>query len=302
MESINNGIINLIYVLQNLDNIEGDIEVGVSGTLISYNNNIYIISIHNGYPIKKIIINDMTFTNFTICAWCDLIIIPYNIVNDIFVFKQFVKKQMEPEDKYFVKTCKLKYINNIFTNIGFIPSNPIIMYNCLRGIEDIEVGVPIYNDKNRLVGIVSRVFNNDIYCVPINYILRAMEKRDNTKLYSLNEDLETITKINNYKIICDKIYCTLHKIYVPIDTFIAIHGDNNAYFYATSDSNRIKKINVIESSSNLINNNLLLENNNIKISYGLITLLQILNEHDLLINISKKNINNIKWNGYDIIN
>ena len=59
--------------------------------------------------------------------------------------------------------------------------------------ECIEPGTPIYNDKNKLAGIVAKTIKNnfhiDIYCVPVNYILKAMTKIDNTKLYTLNISL-----------------------------------------------------------------------------------------------------------------
>jgi hypothetical protein len=186
------------------------------------------------------------------------------------------------------------------------------MYNCLKiGANDIEPGMPIYNDKNKLAGIVAKIINNknlndsndyDVYCVPVNYILKAMTKIDNTKLYTLAEDIYNIDKINNYKIICQKIYCNLHKIYIPVETYVAIHGDSLLYLSIIFTNGRYKKVSLYEMNNNMANNNLLVSCNTIKLSYGLITLLHVLEEYELINNINNSNnINNIMWKNYNII-
>jgi hypothetical protein len=307
MEEFNNAIINITYVLKKIKvNEEDNIEINIKGTIVYFNNRTFIISIHNGFPIEKIVINDRIFKNFIICAWCDLVIIPYE-ANNGFVFRYFVKKHMEPTDKYFVNSTKIKYINNIFTNIGFIPENPIIMYNCLKSNENIDTGMPIINEKQKLAGIVSRINlidkDNDnylIYCVPINYILKALMKKDNTKIYSLNEDISNIIKINNFKTICGKIYCILHKMYISVDSYIAINGDINTSFYIKLENGREKKSQLVETNNEMINNNLIINKNNIKLSYGLIALLDAMDESELLEDLLINKINNIKWNNYII--
>jgi hypothetical protein len=308
MEQINNPIINIKYILKKIEvNEEDNIEIDIKGSLVHFNNSTFIISIHNGYPIEKIVINDIILTDFIICAWCDIVIIPYQD-NNYFIFRYFVKKQMEPTDKYFVNSTKLKYINNIFTNIGFIPENPIIMYNCLKSNENIKTGMPIINEKKKLAGIVSRINimdkDNDnyiIYCVPINYILKALMKKDNTKIYSLNEDINNIVKINKFRTVCGKIYCTLHKMYISVDSYIAIHGDINTYFYITLENGRERKSQLVETNNNMSNNNLIINKNNIKLSYGLIALLDAMDESELLEDLLINKINNIKWNDYNIM-
>jgi hypothetical protein len=308
-----NSIINITYVMQDLKLIDTDVEVEMKGVLVDFNSKTFVISVHNGYPIEKVIINNKTFDNFIICAWCDLILIPYhNDTRNLFVFKQFVKKQMEPEDKYYINNninnIRLKFINNILIQIGHIRNNPIIMYNCLKigslnENECIEPGTPIYNEKNKLAGIVSKIINNnshyDIYCVPVNYILKAKTKIDNTKLYTLAEDIYYIEKINNYKIICKKIYCNLHKTYIPVDTYVAIHGDYLIYLSIIFTNGRHKRVSLYEMNNNMSNNNLLVDKNTIKLSYGLITLLHVLEEYELIEKINNNN-DNIMWNNYSI--
>ena len=314
-----NSIINITYVMQDLKFIDTNIEVEMKGILVNFNSKTFIISVHNGYPIEKVIINNKTIDNFIICAWCDLILIPYHdIYSHLFVFKQFVKKQMEPEDKYYINNnnIRLKFVNNILIQIGHIKNNPIIMYNCLKigslnENECIEPGTPIYNEKNKLAGIVAKIINNashyDIYCVPVNYILKAMTKNDNTKLYTLAEDIYYIEKINNYKIICKKIYCNLHKIYIPVETYVTIHGDSSSYLSIVFTNGRHKNVSLYETNNNMSNNNLLVSKNTIKLSYGLIILLHVLEEYELIEKINNHNHSDnnqndyIMWNNYNII-
>ena len=300
----NNQTIKITYIMQDLKHFDTEIEVEMKGSIINFNSKSFVVSVHNGYPIEKVIINNKTFDDFIICAWCDLILIPYdNIFHcDSIAFKQFVKKQLEPEDKYFYNNIKLKYINNIFTPIGDMRCNPIIMYNCFKSdiVLDDCIGAPIYNDKNKLAGIITKIINtNDIYCIPANYILKALVKTNNTKIYSLIEEIDYIEKINNYKIICDKIYCSLHKNYIPVETYVAIHGDVSTYFSIILKNGRCKRVLAFETTNNLINNKLLVNKNIITLTYGLITILHALDEIELLEKINEHN-DNIKWKNYII--
>lgn len=315
----NNQTIEITYILQNLEHLEDKIEIKMNGILINFNSKKFIVSVHNGYPIEKVIIDGKPFEDFIICAWCDLILIPITDDYNLFAFKQFVKKQMEPEDKYFynnnISNIKLKYINNILSPIGDMGCNPMIMYNCLKldtiSETELDIGTPIYNEKNKLAGIIAKIIKNDdidnqinIYCIPVNYILKAIIKTDNTKIYSLAEDIDYIEKINNYKIICNKIYCNFHKMYIPVETYIAIHGDISTYFSIVLKNGRCKRVLPFETNNNLINNKLLVDKNRITLSYGLITLLHALEEIELLekINEHNTNQNDITWNNYIITN
>jgi hypothetical protein len=310
----NKQTIDITFILQNLEYLEDKIEIKMKGIFINFNSKSFIVSVHNGYPIEKVMIDNIIYNNFIICAWCDLILIPTD--DNSFAFKQFVKKQMEPEDKYYINNndinIKLKYINNILIPIGDMICNPMIMYNCLKldTFSDItlDIGSPIYNDKNKLVGIIGKIINNneshyEIYNIPVNYILKAIIKIDNTKIYSLIDDLDNINKIKNYKIICNKIYCNFHKIYIPVETYVAIHGDTSIYFSIELKNGRCKRVLGFETNNNLINNKLLVDKNKIILSYGLISLLHALEEIELLEEIDKHNNEsfNIKWNNYNII-
>ena len=284
--------INITLNLQTIKR-EDEIEIEVAGILINYNKKNYIISVHQGLPIKSIIINNKTYSDYIICAWCDLIIIPSNdSFSDLFVFKQFVKKQMDPLDKLFINNNKAKFINHDFMEIGMIPNNPIIMYNKLE-IDinnNILSGQPIYNMQDKLAGIVSRIDENHIYTIPTNYIFNALNKKDNTIIYSLNEDINNIKKINNYKVICGKIYCSLHKMYIPVDSFVIINSDNIVSLLLKNG----RTINPVLNTTNMYNNynnNLIIKDNVIKFTSGFLHLLKLLGDTCLIKKILMNNIN-----------
>ncbi len=277
--------INITLNLQTIKN-DDEIEIEVAGVLINYNKKDYIISVHQGLPIKSIIINNKTYSDYIICAWCDLIIISSDdSFPDLFVFKQFVKKQMDPLDKIFINDNKAKFINHEFMEIGMIPNNPTIMYNKLEidnnsSNNNILSGQPIYNMHNKLAGIVSKIDDNYIYTIPTNYIFTALNKKDNTIINSLNEDINNIQKINNYKVVCGKIYCSLHKMYIPIDSYIIINSDNISSLLLKNG--RTKEAQLIIIDNHNYNNNLIIKENVINFTSGLLHLLKLLGEVKLL--------------------
>ena len=167
--------------------------------------------------------------------------------------------------------------------INMIPMNPTIMYNLLEKNDkyyDIIMGQPIYNENKKLAGIVSKITNTHIYTIPPNYILNALNKTDNTKIYSLNEDIKYIKKINNFKVICNKIYCPLHKMYIPIESFIIINNNND--YLLLLNNGRIKKTQIIDITNNNYNNNLIINNNNITFTSGFLHLLKIMDKGELI--------------------
>jgi hypothetical protein len=255
--------------------------------------------VHQGYPIKSISINNKKYDDYIICAWCDLLILPLlsNDFSDSFVFKQFVKKQMEPTDKLYINDNKVKFNHREFIEIGMIPNNPTIMYNVyLNDINNIIAGQPIYN--NKLAGIVSKISNEYIYTIPINYILTALTKKDNTIIYSLNENINYIHKINKYKLICGKIYCPLHKMYIPIETFVIINSDLE--YVLLLKNGRIINATLNNITNNNYNNNLIINNDKITFTSSFMHLLKLLDKTELIENILVKLMNNIQLNEIEI--
>jgi hypothetical protein len=115
------------------------------------------------------------------------------LLEDLMHIRKLIADDIEKtySNKYNVNDSKFKFINHKFMEIGMIPNNPTIMYNCLEteSVDNIILGQPIYN--NKFAGIVSKIDaeNNHIYSIPTNYILNALNRKNNTNIYSLNEDI-----------------------------------------------------------------------------------------------------------------
>jgi hypothetical protein len=286
----------LTFVLNNIDSTE--FTFPSDSTLIVYNSKNYLISDHQGLPIKYVKINDIIIKDYIICNWCDLIIIPFENISTFAPFKHFVKKQINSTDNLFLEDTKLTYVNTIMIPINNLPHNPSIMYNILSFTQKIKVspGMPIYTDNFKLCGIVSKITDTSVLCIPMIYILRAFEKIDNTTIYKLkyNDNSDNITKINNYKILCNKVYCQLHKNYIPITTFIVIYGDTNQTFnIVVNDVEQICGVENFDNIDNIDNisisntNNIIQNNNRIKVTSGLLHLLKIYKEYNIIDRIFK---------------
>jgi hypothetical protein len=279
--------IDIILTIENIDKAEL-IEITINGILISINNKLYAITLHQGLPIQSIKINNNIINDYIKCRWNDLLIIPLdNKYENTIIFKSFVKKHLDNNDKLFINNSKVKYIQDEFLPINMIPNFPNIMYYIIKNINNINIktGMPIINDNNKLACIVSKIENDLLYCIPINYVLLSINRKDNY-IYIIDEELNNVKKINNYKIINDKIYCIFHKSYVPVDCYITINYDK---------INRIVLNNNIEKRiyPSILDNNeegIIIKNNKLIFTSELLHLLKLLrydNILDILMSMSK---------------
>ena len=325
--------LDIIYELDSLDrNNREIIKVQLKGIIINYENKNYIISVHQGLPIKKVIINDKEYSNYIYCAWNDLIIIPIDNIPSTFVFKHFVKKQMDFNNVYSINNFSAKFIKTAFAPIKMIPNNPHVMYNIFKCKEHILPGEPIL-DNNKLCGIACKFENDHIFTIPINYIIKSLTKKDNKNIYTIYHDLESITKINNIWVgilhnppnipdfyntqdiftniyflqnlkCCKGLYVLsqYHKNYIHPECFIAFYGDEDYKFNITTRNinriinSEIFKNNIIDNSDSII-----IKDNTIKLTSGLLHYLKIIGEQSLIKLIFTNESLEIKYNNYEII-
>jgi hypothetical protein len=304
---------NLILTLQLYSFNKDEINIILNGTIICYNGMHYIVSVHKGLPIIKINIGDIPINMDTVikCKWNDLLIIKLNTellikLSDAFVFKQFVKKQMDATNKYYTNDIIFKYKGNLFLPISMIPYNPLIMYNVMtttNTIKNVLAGSSIYTSDNKLCGIVLQINKKTIYSIPINYIFMLLNRSDisNDTIFTLNEDISQIYKINNFKVICDKIYCRIHKTYIPVETYIVTNGNIKYYIEYKNEISQgftlRRNVELSRFTNNYINiDNMIITNDNIvKITSGFLHWLKIIGETEPSINnILVKIITNIE--------
>ncbi len=292
--------------LQGID--EEEHYITYNGIHINYNNKYYIVTIYRGLPIKYVKINNIKITNFIISKWNDLLIIPLSVVHEnVFIFKHFMKKDLDINEKCFNNTksfIKLKFVQNIFNPIHEIPGNPVVMYNVFKKMsqEYLISGEPVYNNTDGLYGLVTQnISNNMIFVLPAIYILMTLDKHTNT-IYSLDENIDNITKINNFKTICNKIYCPIHKTYIPIDCYIVFNYDNdNRMKININNIDRYAKVIEFKHPSIILSNSIIKQNNILRLTSSLMHLLKELKEFEILsrlFNNEKHNI--ITYRNYSI--
>ena len=206
------------------------------GIFICIGKKYYIVTVHQGLPVKEITFNikdiEYNLTDFTICGWNDLIIVPLkpDCKPNLFVFKHFVKKQIN--SKYLIDNKIVNYMENEFIPINMMPSNPSNLYYKMNSLEPIirdgDCGKPLVDSKNKLIGLVCKANDTIIYIIPSIYILQSIKKIDNTTIYIINED---ICKIDNYKVKENKtIYSNKINCLIPIETYIVLEGDKDTRF------------------------------------------------------------------------
>ena len=235
----------------------------------------YIVTVHQGLSVEKIIISTdkiYEFTDFIVCGWNDLILIPINIIpmsqgasqsedytaHNLFVFKQFVKKQINVSSKYNIDSEYCKYISNDFLPINMIPGNPSNLYYKMSTsyvIKEGDCGKPVHINNN-LVGIIGKIEDTILYIIPSIYIIKSCEKVDNSSIYTLN-NINTIERINRFKVVNESIYYIKINSLIPVDTYIALEGDkNNIFTIASGNTTRSISIPFI---NNYISNSMDLE-------------------------------------------
>ena len=222
------------------------LEIETRGIFICIDKKYYMVTVHQGLPVKKITFNikdiEYNFTDFTICGWNDLIVVPITFDIDLFVFKHFVKKQINHTTKYSIDSNIVNYMENELIPINMMPSNPSNLYYKMKSIEPIirdgDCGKPIVDSKNKLIGIVCKTNDLIIYTIPSIYILQSINKLDNSTIYTIN-DIDSISKINNYNIRENNtIYFNKINCLIPIETYIVFEGDKDIKITITTNKER----------------------------------------------------------------
>ena len=269
-----------IPIILNIKGLGEDvIEMEANSTMVYYMKKHYLVTVHQGLPIKTIyatLDKKYEFTDFIICAWNDIILIP--IEKDIyktfklFVFKHFVKKQIDISFKYNVDHDKphiVKYVKNEFLPINMIPMNPMNIYYIMKFNKSFNregnAGKPVYLN-NKLIGIIGKVEDNFLYVIPSIYILRSIEKNDNMCIYTIdNININDIVKfdkynVNNTKDLSHTIYFKKMNTLIPLDCYITLEGDVDTKYNMVTKQNGDRSKTIISTfipyENEMIQNNI----------------------------------------------
>jgi len=293
-----------------LENITNDtIFSNSSGFIVNINNNNIIISVHHYYPFSdniKILYNNTEYSSSIInrSLWNEIITlkIPDKLsLNklDIINYKNF-RLHCQNYEKFYIndKNIELIKIDNSFIPLGMIPNYPKNIYYkmlCINGtILKSFSGLPIYDNKKRVIGILSKSKNNEIYVLPIIYLIKTLLKKSDD-IYFIENYLK-IEKVNRYKVTNEKIFYPSFGFNIPIESYFLLEGDKDKMVEITV-KNKKKKINYVNINSKLpISSSTKLKNINDKyiINIPLLKYLRLLKKNDIIINIFKLLKNNEK--------
>ena len=283
------------YTFQKIDKISPKSQS--NGFLINFKNNNYIITVHHFFPIdlKEIYYkNDKDNIKLNVISrsyWNEILILGSNtIINNnhklfkINNFKLIIPKINETifisEEKTFIKNVK-------YFPLGMIPGYPRIKYLEIENNNNIEnkSGDPVFDANSKIIGILSKSGHNNIYVLPIIYLLKTLIKKDNSKVYFI-ENRNKINKIKRYKVKNNYIFTkSLNEI--PLDCYFLLEGDsekeerifyeNNSNFQVVRYENVNKKM-LISNEAELIKVN----DNKYKINIILMKYLKILEKINII--------------------
>jgi hypothetical protein len=287
--------LNIEYTFQKLDKISQ--KSISSGFLINFKNDNYIITVHHFFPIdlkeiyyksdKENIKLDVISRSY----WNEILILRSNkVINSnhklfrINNFKLIIPKINETlfisGEKTFIKNVK-------YFPLGMIPGYPRIKYLELENNDNIQTnsGSPVFDSNSKIIGILSKSGPNNIYVLPIIYLLKTLVKKDNSKVYFI-ENRNTINKIKRYKVKSNYIFTKcLNEI--PLDCYFLLEGDsekeekifyeNNSNFQVVRYENVDKKM-LISNEAEIIK----ISDNKYKINIILMKYLKILEKIDII--------------------
>jgi hypothetical protein len=220
---MNSATINLNSETESLNEIV--IENRFKGFILSYKGYEYIISVHQGTPIKEIryqiVINSV---------WNDLLILERQVDHNSVVVKNIKLSVPKVADElnlaYDKSKIKLTVSGYKFLNLNNLATNPRCMYiTAVMENKDKRslVGSPVFNNDNKLIGIFCNQINNIFYILPSYYIIQTLVK--NNAIYGIDFE-DQITKINKSNVYSDNIiYHKTLNTYIPIDAYFMLEGN-----------------------------------------------------------------------------
>ena len=296
----------LINKIASFNNSE--LNKGSSGFIFKCNGIKYIITTHHYLPIistsldigDKIIplkkIKDIYWNDLNIFEFPLISISDKELINKIFIksFRTKFEKKNEQikilvnykEERYPIYDyynsekspfCKIK---NIYMRFYISEYKNDTNINKFKGLS----GAPVFSIDGRLIGVFCKFMIQDEHILgvvlPTIYILKSIQKNDNTNLYKLQLNSYENLKIGNYDIqkIDDDyyVYYPNIKYKIPIEIYYNLEGDKNKYVTIKNTVTKNETTRKFINFSNFdININLILsdERNTFKFNSGLLAIL-----------------------------
>ena len=228
---------------------------------VKINSNSYLVSSHCYLPIYSLYLNDEFIEKDDILInsnWNNLLIIKDNYqVTPTF---DKIRKTILPIGTR-ISVGSNGCIRNIdsieYFTYGYVPNYPRLINYVISGeITGVKIGDPILFNNNgsfELVGIVQKIQVNTIFALPSYYIFKTIERTYNDIMIPDINDINIITKIDNYKV-NNRIVWNKHiKSNIPLDVNFLLESDSNQEYEIM---NRPAEFNFVKIQSDRILSNI----------------------------------------------
>jgi len=248
--------IEIQYTFLKLENTDYKIKSSSSGFIINHNNINHLVTVHHFYPLdlNNIYLNKKTKLEVFIRShWNELLILnfPDNISIDSTIYKLNNFRLIIPKvnEDVFISNKKTKVIGFNYFPIGMIPGYPRVKIIEVLSNKDSDVmsGLPVFDSKSKIIGIITKGGEGKIFVLPIIYLLKTLSKSDNINVFYI-ECNHQISKINRYNV-KNNIIFTKALQSIPIDCYFLIEGDKDKkekIFENNTDYNLVNYTNVTE--------------------------------------------------------
>ena len=285
--------IDIQYNFLKLDNTNYKINSNSSGFIINHNNMNHLVTVHHFYPLdlNNIYYNkEIKLEVFIRSHWNELLILnfPDNINIDQTIYKINNFRLIIPKlnDEVLISGQKTKVIGFNYFPIGMIPGYPRVKLIEILNNKDLNLisGLPVFDSKSKIIGIVTKGGTDKIFVLPIIYLLKTLSKSDNINIFYIQQT-NNISKINRYNV-KNNIIFTKALQSIPIDCYFLIEGDKNKkekIYENSTDYNLINYSNVtdkmlISLECEFIKN----KNNNYKVNVALMKYLLLIKRKDII--------------------
>ena len=211
-------------------------EFKTNSFLFQFENKIYTITTHHFLPFKEdeiySIYNKIKIKHNIITRpiWNEILILDYNDSIKHNIIKNYKKIKPLEKEKLYIGFEKIESImvGIKYITLGFIPGNPRLLYYTVNSETEINLkgysGSPVFDNNDKLIGIFCKKNRNQYYILPIIYLIKTLEKKDNNNIYWIEQNIKNIKKINNFNIKNNQIY---YKVFnnIPTDIFLLLEGD-----------------------------------------------------------------------------
>ena len=250
----------------NFDKADKPVLINTAFFRIKRNKKYYLVTNHMYLPIKNNIMLEEEKLKICINSnWNELLVLKendpvknINKYNDIMTFQEMASRLPNLGSTLYINQEKVTVQEFTFRSMAFLDYYPEIVYIKVnfKKPNNVLPGTPLYSNNFILQGIVSRVDDTGVFCLPSYYLLKTFTKENNFRIPIIKDSVE---RINRYFIKNDMIFNPSLGINVPVISSFLLEDNLKAYnkegLEEAIEYKDSKQVYEIENRRNLVTNN-----------------------------------------------